>query len=455
MALGIIGIVLAFALLLFLTFRNVSTIISAMLSVVVVVIFNGLSLNSVLNETYVGGIVNIITVLFMMILLGTILGQVYTETGAAVSIADTFIKAFVNKAQGDRKIRIACGVIIVISCLFQFGGIDSFIVLFTTFPIVVTMWRRLNLPRRLIPGMLLCSTGVGACAGAPTVHNVLPMTILGTTSTAAAIPGVIAFLIIEVGAWFMISTMTIHAVHKNEVFDEGNMSPVPDFDADPSRKLPSFIIALLPLVLVFVLFTVVKLSITFALASGIILALILMGKNIRLNDQPDANIWVRMISTVNQGAAMSTKALIEISVIGGLAAVVSATKAFGDLANGLMGLPIHPYLIVLVSVFILVALTSSPPAGLSIIIPIFAATLISQTGVLGIPAMPEAVHRICSTACLTFETLPWNGMIVVALGLANIKHKEGYLPMFLASVFFPVVGAIVATMLLVAFPGLA
>ena len=455
MALGIIGIVLAFALLLFLTFRNVSTIISAMLSVVVVVIFNGLSLNSALNETYVGGIVNIITVLFMMILLGTILGQVYTETGAAVSIADTFIKAFVNKAQGDRKIRIACGVIIVISCLFQFGGIDSFIVLFTTFPIVVTMWRRLNLPRRLIPGMLLCSTGVGACAGAPTVHNVLPMTILGTTSTAAAIPGVIAFLIIEVGAWFMISTMTIHAVHKNEVFDEGNMSPVPDFDADPSRKLPSFIIALLPLVLVFVLFTVVKLNITFALASGIILALILMGKNIRLNDQPDANIWVRMISTVNQGAAMSTKALIEISVIGGLAAVVSATKAFGDLANGLMGLPIHPYLIVLVSVFILVALTSSPPAGLSIIIPIFAATLISQTGVLGIPAMPEAVHRICSTACLTFETLPWNGMIVVALGLANIKHKEGYLPMFLASVFFPVVGAIVATMLLVAFPGLA
>ena len=253
----------------------------------------------------------------------------------------------------------------------------------------------------------------------------------------------------------MISTMTIHAVHKNEVFDEGNMSPVPDFDADPSRKLPSFIIALLPLVLVFVLFTVVKLNITFALASGIILALILMGKNIRLNDQPDANIWVRMISTVNQGAAMSTKALIEISVIGGLAAVVSATKAFGDLANGLMGLPIHPYLIVLVSVFILVALTSSPPAGLSIIIPIFAATLISQTGVLGIPAMPEAVHRICSTACLTFETLPWNGMIVVALGLANIKHKEGYLPMFLASVFFPVVGAIVATLLLVAFPGLA
>ncbi len=455
MALGIIGIVLAFALLLFLTFRNVSTIISAMLSVVVVVVFNGLSLNSALNETYVGGIVNIITVLFMMILLGTILGQVYTETGAAVSIADTFIKAFVNKAQGDKKIRIACGVIIVISCLFQFGGIDSFIVLFTTFPIVVTMWRRLNLPRRLIPGMLLCSTGVGACAGAPTVHNVLPMTILGTTSTAAAIPGVIAFLIIEVGAWFMISTMTIHAVHKNEVFDEGNMSPVPDFDADPSRKLPSFIIALLPLVLVFVLFTVVKLNITFALASGIILALILMGKNIRLNDQPDANIWVRMISTVNQGAAMSTKALIEISVIGGLAAVVSATKAFGDLANGLMGLPIHPYLIVLVSVFILVALTSSPPAGLSIIIPIFAATLISQTGVLGIPAMPEAVHRICSTACLTFETLPWNGMIVVALGLANIKHKEGYLPMFLASVFFPVVGAIVATLLLVAFPGLA
>lgn len=455
MTVGLIGIVLAFALLLVLTFKNVSTIVSAMLSVIVVVVFNNLSMAQALTETYVGGVVDIIAVLFMMILLGTILGQIYTETGAAVSIANTFINVFVNKAEGEKQIRVACAVIIIVSCLFQFGGIDSFVVLFTTFPIVVTMWRRLNLPRRMIPGMLLCSTGVGACAGAPTVHNVLPMTILGTTSTAGAIPGIIAFLIIEIGAWFMISTMVIRAVRKGEAFDEEGMQAVPDLNADSTRKLPNFVVSLLPLIFVFVLFSIVKMNITFALSGGIILALLLMGKNIRLEDQPQARLGTQVIATLNRGAGMSTKALIEISVIGGLAAVVASTAAFGELSTGLMGLEIHPYLIVLISVFILVAMTSSPPAGLSIIIPIFATSLIAQTGALGIAALPEAVHRICSTACLTFETLPWNGMIVVALGLANVKHKDGYLPMFFASVLFPVIGAVVATILLIAFPGLA
>lgn len=196
MIIGIIGIIAAFALLLLLTFRNVSTIISAMLSVIVVVIFNTLNLTTSFTETYVGGIISIIQALFMLILLGTILGQVYTDTGAAVSIANTFIRAFVDPVKNaKKKIRVASAVIIIVSCLFQFGGIDSFIVMFTTFPIIVTMWRRLNLPRRLIPGMLLCNTGVGACAGAPTVHNILPMTILKTSSTAAPIPGIIGFLL--------------------------------------------------------------------------------------------------------------------------------------------------------------------------------------------------------------------------------------------------------------------
>ncbi len=327
--------------------------------------------------------------------------------------------------------------------------------MFTTFPIIVTMWRRLNLPRRLIPGMLLCNTGVGACAGAPTVHNILPMTILKTSSTAAPIPGIIGFLIIEAGAWFMISTMLVKAVEKGETFEEGNMNHVPDFDSDSARKLPHFIVALLPLILVFVLFSIVKLNIAFALSLGIILALILMGKNIQLSDSPSESLWNRIFFSVNKGALNSTAALIQISVIGGLAAVVASTKAFHSLASGLMGLPIHPYLIVLISVFILVALTSSPPAGLSIIIPLFISGLIAHTGTLGISAAPEAVHRICSTACLTFETLPWNGMIVVALGMADIKHKDGYFPMFMASVFFPVVAAIVVTLMLIAFPGLA
>ena len=450
-AVGVIGIILAFALLLFLTMKNWSTIIVAMLSVVVVALFNQLNVTEALTSTYVSGICSIITSIFTLVLLGTILGKLYTETGAAVSIANTFIRAFVDKCTGEKKIRVACAVLIIVSCLFQFGGIDSFIVMFTTFPIIVTMFRKLNLPRKYIPGMLLCSVGVGACPGAPTVHNVLPAALLGTSSTAGAIPGVIAFLIIEIGAWFMISTMIVRAVRRGEVYDEGNMDHVPEFDG--SRELPNFVVSLLPLILVFVLYTIVGLDITYALSGGIVLCIILMGKKIQ--PAQGMSLGGQIVSVLGSGAVASTKAIIEISVIGGLAAVVAATAAFENISSTLLALPINPYWIVLIAVFILVALTSSPPAGLNIIIPLFSTYLISQAGTLGIVADAAIVHRICSIACLSFETLPWNGMIVVALSMSNIKHKEGYMPMFLASVAFPAIAAVVATVLFIAFPGLA
>ncbi|MCD7948099.1 MAG: hypothetical protein LUG13_07395 [Oscillospiraceae bacterium] len=453
--LGIIGIILAFAFLLLLTFKNVSTIILATVAVVIVALFNQLPIVTAVTDTYVGGIASLVAMLFMLILLGTILGQIYTQSGASTAIANTFIKAFVNRATGERKIRVACAVIIIIACLFQFGGIDSFVVMFTTFPIIVTMFKQLNMPRKYIPGMLMCSVGVGASPGAPTVHNILPMSLLGTTSTAGALPGVIAFLIIEVGAWLMISTLIIRAMRRGEGFSYGEMKRIPDFNAEDGHKQPNFVVALLPLILVFVLFTIFGLNISIALAAGIVLALILMGKNIFLKEMANQPKSHHIIATLNNGAIMSTKAVIEISVIGGLAAVVASTTAFQDLASGLVSLPIHPLLIVLIAVFILVAITSSPPAGLAIIIPIFVAAFVDNTGVLGITVSAAAIHRICSVACLTFETLPFNGMVVIGLDLAKVKHREGYFSMFMASVFFPVVAAIVAAVMLIIAPGLA
>ncbi|MCC8122316.1 MAG: hypothetical protein LIO58_02090 [Oscillospiraceae bacterium] len=453
--LGIIGIILAFAFLLLMTFRNVSTIILATVSVVIVAVFNQLPIVSAVTETYVGGIADLVVMLFMLIMLGTILGQIYTQSGASTSIANTFIKAFVNRATGERKIRVACAVIIIIACLFQFGGIDSFVVMFTTFPIIVTMFKQLNIPRKYIPGMLMCSVGVGACPGAPTVHNILPMTLFGTTSTAGAVPGVVAFLIIEVGAWLMITTLIIRAMRRGEGFEYGQMEQMPDFNAKDGRSQPNFVVALLPLILVFVLFTIFGLNISIALAAGILLALVLMGKNISLKEMVNRPKSHHIIATLNKGAVMSTKAVIEISVIGGLAAVVASTTAFQGLAANLVGLPIHPLIIVLIAVFVLVAITSSPPAGLAIIIPIFITAFVDNTGVLGITVSAAAMHRICSVACLTFETLPFNGMVVIGLDLAKVRHKEGYFSMFMASVFFPVVAAIVATVMLIIAPGLA
>ena len=163
-----------------------------------------------------------------------------------------------------------------------------------------------------------------------------------------------------------------------------------------------------------------------------------------------------ILATLNEGTFTSSNAIFSVSVIGGFATVVAATTAFQNLANSLTNMPIHPMLIVVLAVVILVALTSSPPAGMSIIVPILAAGLLAG-GTAASAGMiePEMIHRVATIASVSFETLPFNGMIIIILTMTRISHKEGYMPMFLCSVIYPLIAAVVAALLFIAFPGLA
>lgn len=58
------------------------------------------------------------------------------------------------------------------------------------------------------------------------------------------------------------------------------MPSVPEFDGD---KKPNFFIALLPMIVVFILFAFVKLDISIALSAGIVVALVLM--------ENSSNMW--------------------------------------------------------------------------------------------------------------------------------------------------------------------
>ncbi|MCC8141969.1 MAG: hypothetical protein LIO56_05490 [Lachnospiraceae bacterium] len=454
MVLGLIGIIVGFCIILFFTFRNVSTIILAPIAAVAVAIFNRLNPVEAFTSTYVAGLADVLMMVLPVILLGTILGKVYTQTGAAEALADGFIKVFVDRAQGYNRVRIAVAVIVIVSYLLCLGGIDAFIVLYTTFPIVVRMWSKLNMPRKFIPAMLMCSTGAAVCPGAPVTQNIVPMSILGTSSTSGLVPGIIAAVIIGVGCWITVSSLCIRNMKKGATFEYGDMPPVPEFD---DQKKPNFFVALIPIVVVFVIFGVIGWDISIALSVGIILALVLMWRSIKYEALPaDTPKRGQILATLNEGAVTSSGALMSVSVISGFAGVVGATAAFASMADVIVNMNIHPMLIVLIAIVILVALTSSPPAGMSIIVPILAAALLAGgTAAHAGMISAEALHRVSTIASVSFETLPFNGMIVIILSMTRISHREGYMPMFIVSCIFPLLAAFVAALMFMAFPGLA
>ena len=114
--------------------------------------------------------------------------------------------------------------------------------------------------------------------------------------------------------------------------------------------------------------------------------------------------------------------------------------------EGLLSLPLPAPLLVVIAVAILVGLTGSPPAGLAIVVPVLAANL---------DMAPEAIHRIATTAATTFDTLPFQGAIIIMLNMADLKHKDGYPPIMMCTVVWTLVASLVAAALFALFPSLA
>ena len=211
--------------------------------------------------------------------------------------------------------------------------------------------------------------------------------------------------------------------------------------------------ALLPLASVFVSFAIFNIDIFFSLSIGIIVNLIFMGRNLPKKDNKGLKITLgkSIIKTLNSGAHQFPNALMTVIIPAGLAAVIMATPSFLILVKSLYNLDIHYIILTLLIVCIVVGLTSSPPAALLIAIPI----VLSVVSEKSIEINPGAVSRIASISASTFESLPINGYILLTLSLSKTTHKESYKIQFIMTVFWTFMGALVASILLVLFPGMA
>ena len=125
-------------------------------------------------------------------------------------------------------------------------------------------------------------------------------------------------------------------------------------------------------------------------------------------------------------------------IVAGFAAVVQATDAYQFLIDGVTHLNIPAPLLVVIAVAILVGLTGSPPVALQIVVPVLAATVAID---------PEALHRIATITTSTFDTLPYQGAIIIMLGMADLKHKDGYPPVMMCTVVMTGAAAVVTALL--------
>jgi H+/gluconate symporter-like permease len=471
---GLIGIIVALVLFLVLVYKGCAPYWAAIICAIIVALTNRMGIVEAVTDKFVRGMVDVIISLFSVVFLGAIFGRVYQDTGAAESIANALMKGFVLKREGRKRITAAIIVLLVVGALCTMGGIDGYVLVFTLFPISLVFAKVCDIPRRFVPALLCLNCAFIFAPGSPQVYNIMAVAgmksqipnyvekgafgIVGqlesVSATSGVIPGIVATIIVAVLSCITLIKMINKAKDNGEHFDFGPL-PAPRED-EGERKLPHVVVAILPLVLVFILFSILGLNVFLALGAGIILGLVTMFPYLPKVDARGRKLSTigSIVNTLNIGAGNYPNALLNVVTPAGLAGVVTATAAFGMVVGALGGIHIAPMVLLIIVVCVIVAITSSPPAALMIALPMFVGAttgpLLAQAAEAAsvlIPLNPHAIVRVSAIAAATFETLPFNGMIMLCLGLPMCTHKESYKPMFLMTVFYIFIATIVAALL--------
>ena len=293
-----LGLLAAFIGMAILIFKRVSPIIIGPLAAILVCLTSGLPLFKGVTETYMSGVTGFFLSYFFIFLLGNIFGSIYQNSGAAAKIGSIISKKF-----GAKHCMLAC---MLSAAILSYGGINSFVIIFSVYPIALKLFEEADLPTYLLPGIVCGGMWTFAMTGpfTPQIPNVVSMQYLGTPSYAGLIPGLSGALVMAVSIIIFMN----YSAKKARLRGEHFQWPEGVKRVEEAENSPNGLISIIPLALVLIIFNVTKLDIIICLLIGIITALILFWKYLPKTE---------MLSMLNNSAISSVTVILNTAAIVG------------------------------------------------------------------------------------------------------------------------------------------
>ena len=423
MNIHILVLIIAIALFGVLAFKQMSALILAPLVTIFVILCSGLPILDSLKGLFMPAATDYITKYFLTFFVGALFGAVYQYTGAAESIA----RAIAGLCHG----KFVAPIIMCITGILTFGGVSGFVVFFVIYPIALNLFKEGNLTRRLIPAAISagCWTWSMSAPGSPSIQNVIAMDSLGTPSTAAFVPSLITAIVMFALIFVWLEVRARSFTKKGIVFDDPSLkyqlSPEELPNPDEEKDLPNVIVAILPIILILVLFNnpMHPFPVETSVFAGVALATILMFKRIK-----GVNAW---IGVFNKGAADSGVAILNTAIVVGFGGVVQNTQGFNDLVTALKNMSMQPLVFVMITVAICAGACGSASGGMGV-----AFNALTDT-YLALGAKLPYIHRIATIAAGTLDTLPHQGAQITLLGICKLTHKEAYFDIAITQIIIP------------------
>lgn len=428
--LGVIGILVSLALIIIGAYKGWNIFPISLLGGIIVIFCNGMNLWEGISVNYAAGWTSWAGGYFLLFALGALFGEAMAASGAAKSIAYK-----VSDLIGANKAPIA---ITVITLILTYGGINSFVVAFTVYPLAMVMCNEANVPRALAVAGMLLGAGTAtqtAFPGTPSTQNVVPTTILGTTTTAAPAIGVVCSVVMVGIGLFYISWQQKRYAARGEGFHalpQDNLG-----DGSVVRvEVPNFVLSLIPIIGVIVCiflsrnYMAATASVCLSLFVACVLTFVLFWG--RITDKK---------GVINKGFSSSIGPLMNTAAIVAYGTVVQASPAFQNIIAFAQSLTLNPYATVAIGVNILAGVSGSSSGGLKIFLESMGQFFLDQ----GVNA--EALHRVAAVASGGLDTLPHNGAVISMFAIFGTNHKESYSHVFVLCCAIPIIATIIAVIM--------
>src|SRR5690349_7872389 len=243
---SLIVVLAALGLLILMAYRGYSVILFAPIAAMLAVLLTApAAVPAAYSGIFLEKMVVFIKLYFPVFLLGAVFGKVIELSGFSEAIA-----VWVIRLVGAKRAILS---IVVICSILTYGGVSLFVVVFAAYPFAVEMFRKLDIPKRLIPGTIALgafSFTMDSLPGTPQIQNIIPTTFFKTDAWAAPWLGLIGAAFILVAGLTYLEWRRRHAAAAGEGYGTAqNTEP----NIIQMRAPPSLWIAILPLLVVGVL----------------------------------------------------------------------------------------------------------------------------------------------------------------------------------------------------------
>lgn len=427
-------------------YRGWSIILIAPFFAIVAALLSEFGIMPTYSELYMTRLAEYTKTYYPVFLFGAVFARLMEKGGLASAIAGKIISVL-----GEKQAVLA----VILGCAaLTYGGLSVFVVAFVMYPFGAEIFRKANIPKKLLPATLwmgIFSFAMVAMPGTPQIQNIIPSSYFGTSTWAGVGIGLFAtilFMGMSMG-WLMFRAKSLQA--KGEGYG-GEVEQKQRKD----RRLPDWKFALIPLLMVIVINVILSnpfhwewgfhwdeksletflplelsllaasvgkvqaiWSISVALILSSIAAAIIGRKRYRGSKES-------FLETINYGAASSCAAVLNVASGFAFGSVMVSMPGFLPIKEILIGIgdSAGPLVSAVITTNIMGGITGSASGGLTIALSMLGDQWAQMATAQGIPL--EALHRIVSIASIGIDPVPHCGALVTLLAICGLTHKEAY-----------------------------